>query len=167
MADSKVKKVTILNADLPIVNNQVGGYAVRYRIISDDKNRISHWSPTYYIDAQYTYVNGNISEPSKNGGVVSLAWDKVEIKKGDTSIGKIRDYEIWIRWDRDDAGDWIYDGKSQTNNASFVIPTKYFKNGVEQASAPNRFSIEIYLESTPVARTTGDLLRYSIINHTV
>jgi hypothetical protein len=167
MADAGIKKVTIPNADLPIANNQVGGYAVRYRIVSDDKNRISHWSPTYYIDAQYTYVNGNISTPTKTGNVLSVAWDKVEIKKDATSIGKIRDYEVWVRWDKGDGGDWAYDGKSQTNNISFVIPTTYLKSGVEQSQAPNRFSIEIYLESVPVARTTGDLLRYSVTNHTV
>lgn len=162
-----VKKVTIPNADLPIVNNQVGGYAVRYRIVSDDKNRVSHWSPTYYIDALYTYVNGNISTPSKAGDIVSVAWDKVEIKKGDNSIGKIRDYEVWVRWDKGDGGDWIYDGKAQTNTASFVKPSTYYKNGVDQVQVPNKFSIEIYLESIPVTRTSGDLLRYSITNHSV
>lgn len=167
MADSGIKKVTIPNADLPIVNNQVGGYAVRYRIISDDKNRVSHWSPTYYIDADYSYVNGNISTPVKSGTTISVAWDKVEIKKGANSIGKIRDYEVWVRWDKGDGGDWIYDGKSQTNSITFVIPTTYSKSGVDQLQTPNRFSIEIYLESTPVARSSGSLLRYSVTNHTV
>lgn len=167
MPDSGIKKVTIKNEDLPIVNNQVGGYAVRYRIVSDDKNRVSHWSPTYYIDAQYTYVNGNISTPSKSGSIISIAWDRVTVKKGDNQIGKIRDYEVWIRWDKGDGGDWIYDGKVQTNTASFVIPSTYYKNGIDQGDAPNRFSIEIYLESTPVARSSGNLLRYSVLNHTV
>lgn len=162
-----VKKVTIPNADLPIVNNQVGGYAVRYRIVSDDKNRVSHWSPTYYIDAAYTYVNGNISSPAKTGNTLSVAWDRVEVKTGDSSIGKIRDYEVWIRWDKGDGGDWIYDGKAQTNNVTFVIPTTYYKNGVDQAQTPNKFSIEIYLENIPVARSSGNLLRYSILNHAV
>ena len=167
MADSGIKKVTILNADLPIINAKINGYAVRYRIVSDDKNRVSHWSPIHYIDAQYDYVNGNISDPLKNGDTVSVVWDRVEIKKGTSSIGKIRDYEIWIRWDKGDGGDWIYDGKAQTNNAVFVMPATYYKNGVDQTQAPNKFSIEVYLESIPVARTSGSLLRYSVLNHTV
>ena len=167
MADSVVKKVTILNEDLPIINSDIGGYGVRYRIVSEDRNRVSHWSPTYFIDAGYTYVNGNISEPAKSGTVVSVVWDKVEIKKDGNSIGKIRDYEIWVRWDKADGGDWIYDGKAQTNSASFVIPTTYYKSGVDQTAVPNRFSVEVYLESTPVVRSSGSLLRYSVTNHAV
>lgn len=167
MADQGIKKVIILNEDLPIINSDIGGYGVRYRIVSEDRNRISHWSPTYYLDAAYTYVNGNISTPTKSGTVVSLAWDRVEIKKSGNSIGKIRDYEIWVRWDKADGGDWIYDGKTQTNSASFVIPTTYYKAGVDQEAAPNKFSIEIYLEGIPVARSSGDLLRYTVTNHTV
>lgn len=167
MADQGIKKVIILNEDLPIINSDIGGYGVRYRIVSEDRNRVSHWSPTYLLDAAYTYVNGNISSPNKSGTVVSIAWDRVEIKKNGNSIGKIRDYEVWVRWDKADGGDWIYDGKAQTNSASFVIPSTYSKAGVDQATAPNKLSIEIYLESTPVVRSSGDLLRYSVTNHAV
>jgi hypothetical protein len=44
-----VKKVTIEKKDLPPLTSN-GEYLIRYRIISEDKNRTSHWSPIYTID---------------------------------------------------------------------------------------------------------------------
>jgi hypothetical protein len=172
MADAGIKKVTILNEDLPIINSEIAGYGVRYRIVSEDRNRVSHWSPTYYLDAGYSYINGKpIPDPTKVGDAVSIVWDRVEVKSGNVSIGKIRDYEIWVRWDRGDGGDWIYEGKAQTNSVTLFKPDHYYKtiNGVpeQQSLAPNKISVEIYLESVPVARSSGDLLRYEITNHTV
>ena len=45
-----VKKVTIEKKDLPPLSTK-GEYLIRYRIISEDKNRTSHWSPIYTLDA--------------------------------------------------------------------------------------------------------------------
>jgi hypothetical protein len=44
-----VKKVTIEKKDLPPLTPN-GEYLIRYRIISEDKNRTSHWSPIYTLD---------------------------------------------------------------------------------------------------------------------
>ena len=45
-ADNNIKKITVLQSSLPSTSN----YTVRYRFVSEDKNRTSHWSPTYEID---------------------------------------------------------------------------------------------------------------------
>jgi hypothetical protein len=45
-----VKKVTIEKKDFPPLSPD-GEYLLRYRIISEDKNRNSHWSPIYKLDA--------------------------------------------------------------------------------------------------------------------
>jgi hypothetical protein len=44
-----VKKVTIEKKDLVPLSPD-GKYLLRYRIISEDKNRTSHWSPIYSLD---------------------------------------------------------------------------------------------------------------------
>jgi hypothetical protein len=44
-----VKKVTIEKKDLVPLSPE-GKYLLRYRIISEDKNRTSHWSPIYSLD---------------------------------------------------------------------------------------------------------------------
>lgn len=166
MADPGIKKVTILNEDLPITNSEIAGYGVRYRIVSEDRNRISHWSPVYLLDAQYTYVPGQIKF-AKAAEVVTATWDKVEIKRGTTSLGKIRDYEVWVKWGKSGAGDWIYEGKSQTNSTNFIIPDTYYVNGVDQSQKPNEITIEIFLESVPVSRSNTALRVYNPAAQTV
>lgn len=166
MSDAGIKNIKVLNADLPIINTKISGYAVRYRIVSEDKNRVSHWSPLHYLDAEYTYVPGQI-KISKSSDSVSVIWDKVKIIKNELSLGNIRDYEVWIKWGKSGLGDWIYDGKSQTNNLGFIIPETYFVNGVEQSIKPNELSIQIFLESVPVSRENLSLLMYSLSLETV
>ena len=46
-----VKKAIIQKESLPPVDSESAGYVVRYRIISEDKNRTSHWSPTFVTNA--------------------------------------------------------------------------------------------------------------------
>lgn len=50
MADNK--KVSIPLSSLPPMTTD-NKYLVRYRIVSDDKNRTSQWSPTYKINVPY------------------------------------------------------------------------------------------------------------------
>jgi hypothetical protein len=45
-----VKQVILEAKDLPPLSPD-GEYLLRYRIVSEDKNRTSHWSPVYKIDA--------------------------------------------------------------------------------------------------------------------
>jgi hypothetical protein len=45
-----VKQVIIENKDFPPLSPD-GEYLIRYRIVSEDKNRTSHWSPIYKLDA--------------------------------------------------------------------------------------------------------------------
>jgi hypothetical protein len=49
MADEPVKKVIIPIAELPGSSPIADGYLVRFRIVSEDKNRVSHWSPIYVV----------------------------------------------------------------------------------------------------------------------
>jgi hypothetical protein len=44
------KKITIEKNQLPPLSPD-GKYLLRYRVISEDKNRNSHWSPIYSLDA--------------------------------------------------------------------------------------------------------------------
>lgn len=49
MADQTIKKVIVGKGSLPPLNGDTEQYVVRYRIISEDRNRVSHWSPQYYV----------------------------------------------------------------------------------------------------------------------
>jgi hypothetical protein len=60
MADIGIKKATVLAANLPKLENppantvqemiEQGQYLVRYRVVSEDRNRRSHWSRIYYVN---------------------------------------------------------------------------------------------------------------------
>jgi len=166
MADTGIKKARILRANLPSINSEIEGYSVRYRIVSDDKNRTSQWSPVIQILPDYTYVTGTISF-NKNGSIAQQAWDSVSITKDGVEIAKANEYDIWLRWDRNDGGDWIYKERLEGTNISFPIASTYTIGGVVQGSEPNRLSTEIYLKGTPISRDSSFLLVYEDGPHTI
>jgi hypothetical protein len=51
MADTNIKKITIPKSELPSISGQNFTYNVRYRLVSEDKNRYSHWSNVSNLDA--------------------------------------------------------------------------------------------------------------------
>ena len=48
--DKNIKKSLLLKKDLPPVNS-TNQHVVRYRVVSEDLNRISAWSSIYYVDS--------------------------------------------------------------------------------------------------------------------
>jgi hypothetical protein len=76
MADPGIKKYRQAYADLPPISSETEGYSIRYRIVSEDRNRVSHWSPVYLLVPEYTYVPGTIEYNSANQ-VASFKWDPV------------------------------------------------------------------------------------------
>ena len=171
-----IKKFTTPITDLPPISAETQGYSVRYRIISADKNRTSHWSPVYLIEPGFTFVPGTIAF-NKAGSVASIVWDAVEITKVegvDTySIRKALEYDLWVRWDRGgNNGDWLYKERIETTSLSLPIPATWTINGVVQPTTPNRMSVEIYLKGNPIERADGPvgtpfLKVYLLTNETV
>jgi hypothetical protein len=76
MADSGIKKSTILKSNLPPVTSD-NKYAIRYRIVSDDRNRSSHWSPIYYINAE-TVVPGTGDVQVVGNSIMSTWGDQAQ-----------------------------------------------------------------------------------------
>ena len=159
MSREVIKKARIVESRLPAINSITEGYEIRYRIVSEDKNRTSHWSPIFLVKPEYTYVTGTIHH-TKAGDVSTVAWNSVEIKKGTTLIKEAMSYDIWVRWDRNDGGDWGYRSRVDTSSISLITPTTYTKDGIVQASIPNRLSVEIYLKGSPISRNTNFLRVY-------
>lgn len=166
MADAGIKKIRIKQENLPTINVNEEGYVLKYRIVSEDKNRTSQWSPISVIQPGYTYVGGDISF-NKSGQVATFAWDSVSIQIDGNQVRRSHEFDIWLRWDRNDGGDWIYKQRIDGTNASFPIPNTYTINGVIQGSVPNKLSIEVYLKGTPITRDSSFLLVYEDGPHTV
>ena len=166
MANEIIKKIKIDQDSFPAINSITGKYDIRYRIVSEDKNRTSHWSPIISIDPQYTYVSGNIEISSS--GITTIAWDTVTIKIGSQVVRQAKDYDVWVKWSKPAGnGDWNYVQRISANSITLVHPTTFYINGVDQASAPNRLTVEIYLNGEPITRDSVNLLVYSPAIHTI
>lgn len=159
MANEIIKKARILENRLPAINSITEGYEIRYRVISEDKNRTSHWSPIFLVKPEFTYVSGTIHH-TKAGDVSTVAWNSVQIKKGTTLIKEAMSYDVWVKWDRGDSGDWAYRSRVDSSSISLITPITYTKNGIVQVSAPNRLSVEVYLKGFPISRSTTFLRVY-------
>ena len=166
MADANIKKTRILKSSLPPVDFDTLKYNTRYRVISEDKNRTSHWSPIVTLDPEYIYVPGNITIVSS--GITTVAWDTVTIKIGTQVIRQAKDYDVWVKWSRAaGTGDYNYVQRISGNSINLVHPNVFYINGIVQAQAPNRVTVEVYLKGEPITRDSTNLLVYSPAMHTI
>jgi uncharacterized protein (DUF2141 family) len=106
MVDSNIKKTRILKSSLPPIDHDTEKYNIRYRIISEDKNRTSHWSPIYNSDGVDLVVTGGAV--SKTGDVITAVW-------GDQN--DFPEYDVFVKFD---SGDFFYHGKSKAHSYSFL-----------------------------------------------
>jgi hypothetical protein len=86
MADAGIKKVIIKKASLPALDHDKVGYIFRYRIVSEDKNRTSQWSPiNLVLDNSITSVAGAVQVSTS---IVSVVWgDELNRPKYDVFVG--------------------------------------------------------------------------------
>lgn len=162
-----VKKGRVIKENLPPVSSTTGDYTVRYRIISEDKNRTSAWLPAQPVDPGYVYTPGKISITSSSSSV-NVVWDAVKVKVGTGLVFQAKEYDVWIKWSKADTfGDWEYMETISGNSIALVVPDTYYISGVDQESAPNRISIEVYLRGEPVVRGNTVLRMYAPGIHTI
>ena len=149
MASPNIKKNIILKKDLPSVigNNESLTYEIKYRVISEDRNRSSHWSPI--ITLVTTTTNGetgfdplnpdNTSIPyaiqvDKSAHNISMSWTmpslfilnpNEEQKQLQSMQAEIKTFDIYVQWqlEIDDSWtDWIWFGTVNSNNFSMTYP---------------------------------------------
>lgn len=86
MADQGIKKIIVKKSSLPAIDFNNIGYIFRYRIISEDKNRTSQWSPiNIVLDSSIEPVSGalQISE-----AITTVVWgDELNRPKYDIFVG--------------------------------------------------------------------------------
>jgi hypothetical protein len=122
-------RIIINKEDLPAINTQSESYAVRYRLVSEDKNRFSSWSPIFNILNAPSYT---VSETvvNKNSTVISIAWD---------TIDGVEKYDVWLKWG---TTSWVYN--TRTSSTSIVLA---------HDPAYNKISVEVYAQSSLIDRT--------------
>lgn len=108
MSNSIIKKVIIKQEDLPAFNGIDQNYLVRYRIVSEDKNRTSHWSPYYSVSKEAPEQVTCSVQVVENS--VTMIW------KQPTSI--IKEYDIYFKLN---GGSWSYIASSASTQFSTLI----------------------------------------------
>jgi hypothetical protein len=165
-----LKKAIILQNNLPPVNTQTEGYSVRYRIVSEDRNRSSHWSPIYTVRPEYELVTPGFLVVEKNASHILVIWNPVTLKKSNTVVKKATEYDVWVRWHKSDEGDWILLERVEGTSLTILPVDTYTIDGVDQETQPNRIDVEVYLVGSPSVRSDDPnafLKAYSKYNTTV
>lgn len=101
----------------PVESDNV--YSVRFRIVSEDKNRLSHWSPIFIIDSVAPIpVSGEVVV---NGPIITAVWGDEEGRP---------EYDVFVKFDSDP---YIYHGTSPIHSYTFL----------NEASSTVRVAIQI------------------------
>lgn len=111
MSDSSIKKVIIKKEDLPAFDGITQSYIVRYRIVSEDKNRTSHWSPYYSLaNTPTAKVNCSVVVASN---VINMVWQH-------PASTTFEHYDIYIKTN---LNDWSYLSSSTSTQFATLVPT--------------------------------------------
>jgi hypothetical protein len=162
MADSGIKKVIISPEALASVN--IAGdegalkYFLRYRIVSEDKSRISAWSPIHELQARPVSSIIGSSVPTlnvvNNNNIITLTWTTPDALK-------VTEYDIYISWNNHPSSmteNYVYAGSvTSTKNNSFSISKLPGYNRmfvkIQVATSPKVISNSALVTSTPTAVT--------------
>lgn len=152
------KQIIISKEQLPKVNQDVPHRQIRIRLLTEDKNRSSSWSPVFSIDPKVYFVQGTKAIPGTiklekvSGQYVSAVWDSVSIYKtgesGDEfNIGNIDDFDLWIRWagaGGSNPSDWIHLQRIVSSSLNIIIPSTYAYGSTPLYDTPKYLYVEVY-----------------------
>jgi hypothetical protein len=106
MVDPNIKKITVKRSSLPPVDYDSQKYNIRYRVISEDKNRSSHWSSIYNsIGSDIVITSGAISKTQQ---IITAVW-------GDQNSSST--YDVFVKFD---SNQFVYKGIATGHSYSFA-----------------------------------------------
>jgi hypothetical protein len=140
MADSTIKKAIFPKNFLPPINSDSEKYVVRYRVVSEDRNRFSHWSAQHLVSPiplQEVDLNNAITV-TKSTGLLTVSW------RTEPSINPVS-YDVYVAWGSQvgSVGIAEYFGTVSANTAILPIPA-------------GRVSAQIWIQTMSVPRARLD-----------
>lgn len=179
MATRGAKKAIVQEQDLPpftVFKDGSFGYVVRYRLVSEDGNRFSHYSPIETVRPNYLFerpANKTIGDfvILRQGPYINVVWDAISIKDriSKSLIRKSNQYDLWLRWTKgENNGVFIPADRVDGNLQGFIIPSSYLLDtGSVVTEEPTRLSVEVYLRATEQSRSNTALLVYKLDNQDI
>lgn len=119
-----LKRVEVPQSILTELDWESGGYLLRYRLVAENRNKRSHWSPVYFIPVgAFSKVVGEYSEVASDSDItkkiVNVVWDDLYNRPL---------YDIFVAFDYNqpantfeyDGENFYYHGTSSVHTYSFV-----------------------------------------------
>lgn len=149
MADQGIKKAVIKNQDLPNISLDADGpfYSLRYRVVSEDKNRFSHWSDvirlnypsTSLANMPYTSIErihlNTLGSSHPKTIIISWNYPQSDEYDADPNIAKYEAifstkevFDILVRWNENNAPDnvnwtpWQFISTVRSSSFSILKP---------------------------------------------
>lgn len=158
-------KIIIPKQNIPEMDIYTQKYNVRYRIITENQNNLSYWSPIFEVDPEIIFWPGLINAPGVirlekiGSSSVSITWDSISLYKmingALTNIGELQSYDIWIRWAQTSGthpSAWIYKERISSTSVNINIPSTYIDEWGISRSSPKYLYVEIYRPGRPTIR---------------
>lgn len=108
---------------VPTTTSNKPYHTVRYRVISEDKTRASHWSPAFKIPLPTFVANTAKVAFSGLNNVINTA-----ILTWTSPSPKFKSFNIFTEWSSDNGVTWTsptYSGTSNSNTYSLAVPSTY------------------------------------------
>jgi hypothetical protein len=163
--DQIIKKVRITRDNLPPISSDQEKYVVRYRIISSDRNRISHWSPQFFVSPIPIDFESFDTEQERNiviyqsGASVIIKWNvspsaREEFNKNPNL--ELTSYDVYLGWgySNQTSTDPIqYYATSSGNYLTIPIPTpapEAVRVVVQTITYPRQYAAAVAVADTGV-----------------
>ena len=130
-------KIIIKKDDLPPISADDEGYNLRIRLISQDRNRTSFWTPLYTVQsASVTEIPCIVDiVNTESGKIVNMTWEDPNHNK---------QFDIYVSWKMtsgEDFGEWIYKGSTFSNTWSIIDPgAKKVKVAIQKNTYPKKYT---------------------------
>lgn len=129
-------KVIINKDKLPPISVNDEGYNLRIRLISQDRNRTSFWTPLYTVSVpESASVNAIVHIINTGSGkVVNLVWEDPSNKE----------FDIYVNWKMTNGGTfqgWEYKGSTLSNTWQIIDPGAHsFMVAIQKVTYPKIYS---------------------------
>ena len=134
------EQVRLSRADLPELSrlaNENYGHIIRYRVVSEDQNRFSHWSPIIQLEVPtVTQVAGEVVE---SGNIIQTVWGDEENRPN---------YDVFVNFDN---SGYSYHGTTPIHTYSFLSNISYssVKVAIQVASIEKERASSITIFESP------------------
>ena len=140
-----MSKLIIPRENLPDVSVFTDAIKLRFRIITDDRNVSSYWSPIYSINSGIDFIKNGELIIEKHNSYSAVIWNPVVLEKDENVIRELEYYDLWVRWGTGSSeGEWQYKERVSSTSINLIKPS--------DPSGINYLSVEVYRPAKPIIR---------------